>query len=457
MKDIKDKDSIEQQEKQERILTGIMAAILIVCIAVVIWMLGAAFGGKKSTDSTASGDTATAETASSEETVEPGEDSVETVEVDGVTYEIKVPGSLNFDDFDETNYLGSDGRYKFDIGDSLDDGNITMPAFLHTESEYIATDDEVADAIDSLADSYKTLKDADDDHLTEDGDTVTVSYKGTMNGVELENVAEDNAEVTIGDGSYIENFEKALIGHKNGETFEADVLFPADYTQDGTESGDPVTVYDADGNEVTLTNNTVHFEFTLSSVGRYEKPEITDDWVKENIGDANNIPVNTVAELEDYYRVYLYYNDLISDVNTYVTETVEPLITFNSIPEELMNYIYYSTFNSYNSYAVSSNTTLDQLIYNQTGYNMHDYIVNNLSDIVDQAKQLLTWDWVYGKCLENGAADVSNDQAFHKLMGEVLGYDLDDDALDALIADNGDEYSRNYCTQYSIADYLVKE
>lgn len=456
MKDIKDKDSIEKQERQEKVLTAIMAAILIACIAVVVWLLGATFGGKTS-GSSSSGDTATAETASSENAVKPGEDSVETVEVDGVTYEIKVPGSLNFDDFDETNYLGSDGRYKFDTSDSLDTGNITMPAFLHTASEYVATDEEVAEAIDGLADSYKELKDAGEDHLTETGDTVTVSYKGTMNGVELENVAEDSAEVTIGEGGYIENFENALIGHKNDETFEADVLFPADYTQDGTESGDPVTVYDADGNEVTLTNNTVHFEFTLSSVGKYEKPEITDDWVKENIGDANSIPVNTVAELEDYYRVYLYYNDLISDVNTYVTETVEPLITFNSIPEELMNYIYYSTFNSYNSYAVSSNTTLDQLIYNQTGYNMHDYIVNNLEDIVGQAKQLLTWDWVYSKCLEDGAADVSDDQAFHKLMGEVLGYDLDDDDLAALIADNGDEYSRNYCTQYSIADCLVRE
>lgn len=456
MKNKKDIDTVEKQERQEKVLTAIMAAILIACIAVVVWMLGVTFGSKTSSNSS-SGDTATSETATSETTVKPGEDSVETVEIDGVTYEVKVPGTLNFDDFDETDYLGSDGRYKFDTSASIDDGNITMPAFLHTASEYVATDEEVAEAIDGLADSYKELKEADADHVTEAGDTVKVSYKGTINGVELENVAEDNAEVTIGSGSYIKNFEDALIGHKNGETFEADVLFPADYTQDGTESGEPVTVYDDNGTEVTLTNNTVHFEFTLSSVGKYEKPEITDDWVKENIGDANSIPVNTVAELEDYYRVYLYYNDLISDVNTYVTETVEPLIKFNSIPEELLNYIYYSTFNSYNSYAVSSNTTLDQLIYNQSGYNMHDYIVNNLEDIIDQSKQLLTWDWVYGKCLEDGAADVSDDQQFHKLMGEVLGYDLDDDTLDALIKDNGDEYSRNYCTQYSIADYLVRE
>ena len=80
MKNKKDIDTVEKQERQEKVLTAIMAAILIACIAVVVWMLGVTFGSKTSSNSS-SGDTATSETATSETAVKPGEDSVETVEV----------------------------------------------------------------------------------------------------------------------------------------------------------------------------------------------------------------------------------------------------------------------------------------------------------------------------------------------------------------------------------------
>ena len=68
----------------------------------------------------------------------------------------------------------------------------------------------------------------------EDGDTVNIDYVGTIDGVEFGggNTQGQGADLTIGSGTYIDDFEEQLIGHYIGETVEVDVTFPENYGND---------------------------------------------------------------------------------------------------------------------------------------------------------------------------------------------------------------------------------
>lgn len=450
-----DKESlVKKQVRVEKVTNIIMAVILLVCVVAVIYMIGTSSGAFKKDDaSTTSGSTATGETA---QTVEPGEPSTETLTVNDVEYTVTVPGTLDFSKYTDEAYLAENGRYTIDFSEYIEN-NVELPEFTGTADDYAVSDDDVTNAINELLNSYAEFTEFEDQtQAIKEGDTVKVSYTTSYNGVNIPTVTDTDAEVVIGSHNYIEGFEEALVGHKSGDVFTCDITFPTTYTTDGTETGEPAVVQDDEGNDVTLTGNTITFEFTVGMVGETVAPELTDEWVKTNVGEASGIPVDTIALLEDYYRTYLYYNALISDVNTYVVETVMPQLQFSSIPQELFDYVSYSGLYQYNSYGESMGTDLDTTVYNMTGFNVHDYLLENAESIAEQCLQLMTWDYVYGKCLEQGAVDVADENNLKNIMSEVMCYTVDDEEFNELVETSGRAYTANYATQYSIADFLVK-
>lgn len=450
-----DKESlVKKQVRVEKVTNIIMAVILLVCVAAVIYMIGASAGAFTKDDASAnSGSTATGETA---QTVESGEPSTETLTVNDVEYTVTVPGTLDFSKYTDEKYLTENGRYTIDFSKYIEN-DVELPEFTGTKDKYVVSDEDVTNAINELLNSYAVFTEFEDQtQPIKEGDTVKVSYTTSYNGVNIPTVTDTDAEVVIGSHNYIEGFEEALVGHKSGDVFTCDITFPTTYTTDGTETGEPAVVQDDEGNDVTLTGNTITFEFTVGMVGETVDPELTDEWVKTNVGDTSGIPVDTVALLEDYYRTYLYYNALISDVNTYVVETVMPQIKFSGIPQELFDYVSYSGLYQYNSYGESMGTDLDTTVYNMTGFNVHDYLVENAESIAEQCLQLMTWDYVYGKCLEQGAVDVADENNLKNIMSEVMCYTVDDAEFNELVETSGRAYTANYATQYSIADFLVK-
>jgi trigger factor len=60
-------------------------------------------------------------------------------------------------------------------------------------------------------------------------DRVTVSFKGTIDGVEFDGGSGENVAVTIGGGQVMKEFEDALLGASAGDSREADATFGADH------------------------------------------------------------------------------------------------------------------------------------------------------------------------------------------------------------------------------------
>lgn len=78
------------------------------------------------------------------------------------------------------------------------------------------------------------------DYLTDtsltvaDGDTVNIDYVGYVDGVAFDggNTNGNGTSLTIGSGSYIDDFEEQLIGAHPGDTVEVNVTFPDNYTEE---------------------------------------------------------------------------------------------------------------------------------------------------------------------------------------------------------------------------------
>lgn len=64
-----------------------------------------------------------------------------------------------------------------------------------------------------------------------DGDTVNIDYIGYVDGVAFNggNTNGNGTALTIGSGSYIDDFEEQLIGSHPGDIVEVNVTFPEDY------------------------------------------------------------------------------------------------------------------------------------------------------------------------------------------------------------------------------------
>ena len=73
---------------------------------------------------------------------------------------------------------------------------------------------------------------ATDTSLTvENGDTVNIDYVGSIDGVEFAggNTQGAGADLVIGSGTYIDDFEEQLIGAHPGDEVEVNVTFPENY------------------------------------------------------------------------------------------------------------------------------------------------------------------------------------------------------------------------------------
>lgn len=83
----------------------------------------------------------------------------------------------------------------------------------------------------------------------EDGDTVNIDYVGTVDGVEFEGGSTQGAgaDLTIGSGSYIDDFEDQLIGAHPGDKVEVNVTFPENYGNEELNGKDAVFAVTVNG------------------------------------------------------------------------------------------------------------------------------------------------------------------------------------------------------------------
>ena len=132
------------------------------------------------------------------------------------------------------------------------------------------TDADVESMIQSNLNQAATTEEIKD-RAAENGDTVNIDYKGSIDGVEFEGGAAEGADLELGSGSFIgatedyKGFEEQIVGHKIGETFDITVQFPENYK-----------------NNPDMASKVAVFNIKLNKISVKKVPELTDEWVKSN-------------------------------------------------------------------------------------------------------------------------------------------------------------------------------
>ena len=94
------------------------------------------------------------------------------------------------------------------------------------------TDAEVDEAIKRIADQNRPYAAKPEGAKAETGDRVTISFKGSIEGVPFDGGTGEGIQVVIGTGQFIPGFEEQLVGMAAGETRTLKVSFPKNYASE---------------------------------------------------------------------------------------------------------------------------------------------------------------------------------------------------------------------------------
>jgi trigger factor len=94
------------------------------------------------------------------------------------------------------------------------------------------TDADVDDAVKRIADQSRPHTAKSEGAKAENGDRVTINFKGTIDGTPFDGGTGEGIQVVIGTGQFIPGFEEQLIGIGVGETRTLKVSFPKNYASE---------------------------------------------------------------------------------------------------------------------------------------------------------------------------------------------------------------------------------
>ena len=241
--------------------------------------------------------------------------------------------------------------YQYNFSKYVDVSEDDYIGLTYTEKDVTITDDDVQAEIQKLLDEHPIYTDITD-RAAANGDFVVIDYKGFIDGKELENGAEEDAEFVLGEGSFISGFQEGIVGHEVGEKFTVDAKFPDDY---GVEN---------------LNGKTAKFEMTLKKLQSISYPAIDNEFVKANT---------------DYDTVEAYYAGINKELTEsaeasnkvqYKNALFEKLIanaTVLKIPQDEYEFYYNQTISQYGAYAQQYNMKFEEFIVEMTGSSVDEF------------------------------------------------------------------------------------
>ena len=130
------------------------------------------------------------------------------------------------------------------------------------KTELKVTDEDIKHELNHMAEHNSRMVTVTD-RTAQKGDTVTIDYVGTVDGVEFEGGKADNYDLELGSNTFIPGFEDQVAGMKNEEVKDVNVKFPEEYFSKDLAGKDAV------------------FKVTLHEIKIKELPKIDDEFAKD--------------------------------------------------------------------------------------------------------------------------------------------------------------------------------
>lgn len=245
-------------------------------------------------------------------------------------------------------------RYNYDLAEYIDLADYkNLPAQGYRIN---ITEDDIQKQILSTRSYYSRLTDITD-RGADYGDTLYIDYTGSLDGVELDEASEHDAEITIGTGALPDEFERSLIGSYAGDSLSFDVTFPDPYIQ-----------------YPDLSGQNVHFEVSVNNVCAQELPEYNDDFARAYLGydSVEDYEANLYKLLEDhYYEIYY------QSIDAQIWDTVVENTTVIKYPEKELKQMYDDMVTSAEAYALKAGVNFAdyvKAIYGKSEDEFYDYV-----------------------------------------------------------------------------------
>lgn len=226
------------------------------------------------------------------------------------------------------------------------------------------------------------------DRAVESGDTVTIDYSGSVDGVKFEGGTAEKQPLTIGSNTFIPGFEDQIIGMKIGEEKDITVKFPEDYHAENLKGKDSV------------------FHIVLHEIKAKELPELTDEFIKDAVGaeslDAYKKEIKERLKKQNKDRAEREIEDEIVKKVTANAEVVIPEALIDNQIDQMVNEMSYRL--SYQGLKLE-----DYLKY--VGKTMEEY----RKGYYDQAKDLVKSQLVIGKIIEEEKIDATEEDVTAKI------------------------------------------
>ena len=280
------------------------------------------------------------------------------------------------------------------------------------------TDAEVEEDIQAQLENFKELN-TDKTLEVKSGDDVSIDYVGTMDGVEFDGGSAEDYKLTIGSGSFIDDFEDQLIGTHPGDQVTVDVTFPDPYENNPDYAGKDAS-------------------FAVTVKGIYELGEFNDAFVQKNLSDH----AQTVDEYKQYLKDTNYESNLTNAISEYITNN----ISADKYPKDYVKHL------------KSLQMTIDEEEYNYMAQMYASYGMSFDYSSVMQYKGAANAD-EYETILQEAAEKAClNNMAYQDLAAKA-GITVSDEDFETFKTENEitDEMLEQYGKAYLIQHYIIPE
>lgn len=226
------------------------------------------------------------------------------------------------------------------------------------------TDDMVKQQVDSLLNAHSTTN-----YVTSGtaklGDTVNIDFVGSVDGVEFEGGNSNGAgyDLTLGSGTFIDDFEDQIVGHKVGDKFDVTATFPDDYTPNPDLAGAEAV-----------------FAVTLNSIKETVYPDYTDEFI------ASNTDASSIEEYEQQIRDNLTESYKSNDDSTNKSTLMNIVIdnaTISEYPTQDMEKLIDETISNVENYAANYNLDLATYVSVYYGFSSEEEFREFVADMVE--------------------------------------------------------------------------
>ena len=241
--------------------------------------------------------------------------------------------------------------------------HLTLPA----DAESVSAEEISEYITDNVLSNYATTA-QETERAAESGDSVNIDYVGSIDGVEFEggNSGGSGYDLTLGSGTFIDDFEDQIVGHTPGETFDVVVTFPENY-----------------GNE-ELNGKEALFKTTLNHINVTVLPELTDEWVMDNLHEQMGLA--DVASLNSFVNDSLLFEQ---QANAVYSQLSQNSTLSEELPEDAVNYFRDLSLSRYYVMASAYGMTLDDLFSAYGIGTTEDFLAAYQSSFEDSVRQQL--------------------------------------------------------------------